>query len=72
MSELADLCPKRDRDEDEDELTIPRAAMNKMIKEVLLWIKCEYKKVNTVWIFCLGKWIWAVKAASIVNPTLIM
>ena len=36
MSELADLCPKRDRDEDEDELTIPRAAMNKMIKEVML------------------------------------
>jgi len=35
MSELADLCPKRDRDEDEDELTIPRAAMNKMIKELL-------------------------------------
>ena len=32
----AELCSKRDRDEDQDdELTIPRAAMNKMIKELL-------------------------------------
>ena len=31
----AELCPKRDRDDDDDELTIPRAAMNKMVKELL-------------------------------------
>ena len=31
----AELCPKRDRDDEDDELTIPRAAMNKMIKELL-------------------------------------
>ena len=30
-----ELCPKRDRDDEDDELTIPRAAMNKMIKELL-------------------------------------
>ena len=30
----AELCPKRDRDDEDDELTIPRAAMNKMIKEL--------------------------------------
>ena len=31
----AELCPKRDRDDDDDELTIPRVAMNKMVKELL-------------------------------------
>ena len=32
----SELCSKRDRDgDDDDELTIPRAAMNKMIKELL-------------------------------------
>ena len=31
----AELCPKRERDDEDDELTIPRAAMNKMIKELL-------------------------------------
>ena len=33
---MEELCSKRDRDgDDDDELTIPRAAMNKMIKELL-------------------------------------
>ena len=33
----SELCSKRERDgiDDDDELTIPRAAMNKMIKELL-------------------------------------
>ena len=32
----SELCSKRDRDgDDDDELTIPRAAMNKMIREML-------------------------------------
>ena len=37
LTAMDELCSKRDRDggEDDDELTIPRAAMNKMIKELL-------------------------------------